>query len=200
MKNRLDGSRDDTAAAGDAKPSAFPEISARIREMREICGYSAEQMAVELGVDIALYEKYETCGENIPISALYHMARLFKVDMSEILTGRAPRINTYCVVPSGQGAKTERYPGYHFRRLAHTFMHKIMEPMIVAVDPSESDPGLVTHPGQEFNYVLEGRLLISVGGHESELGPGDCVYYDSTEPHGMKALGGKNARFLAFVL
>jgi len=47
--------------------------------------------------------------------------------------------------------------------------------------------------------VLEGRLLISIGGHEMELGPGDCVYYDSTEPHGMKALDGKAARFLAIV-
>jgi quercetin dioxygenase-like cupin family protein len=59
---------------------------------------------------------------------------------------------------------------------------------------------LNTHPGQEFDYVLEGRLLVSVGGHEMELGPGDCIYYDSNESHGMKALGGKRARFLAVVL
>jgi quercetin dioxygenase-like cupin family protein len=57
-----------------------------------------------------------------------------------------------------------------------------------------------THPGQEFNYVLEGRLLISVGGHEMEMGPGDCIYYDSNEPHGMKALGAKRARFIAIVM
>jgi len=46
---------------------------------------------------------------------------------------------------------------------------------------------------------LEGRLLISISGHDIELNSGDCVYYDSSEPHGMKALGGKAARFLAFV-
>jgi quercetin dioxygenase-like cupin family protein len=59
---------------------------------------------------------------------------------------------------------------------------------------------LNTHPGQEFDYVLEGRLLVSIGGHEMELGPGDSVYYDSNELHGMKALGGKRARFLAMVM
>jgi len=47
---------------------------------------------------------------------------------------------------------------------------------------------------------VEGRLLVSVGGHEMELGPGDCVYYDSNEPHGMKALGGERARFIAVVM
>ena len=33
-----------------------------------------------------------------------------------------------------------------------------------------------------------------------EPGPGDCIYYDSAEPRGIKALGGKLARFLAFIL
>jgi quercetin dioxygenase-like cupin family protein len=66
---------------------------------------------------------------------------------------------------------------------------------------TENKPlNLNTHPGQEFDYVLEGRLLMSVGGHETELGPGDSIYYDSNEPHGMKALGGTRARFLAIVL
>jgi quercetin dioxygenase-like cupin family protein len=67
-------------------------------------------------------------------------------------------------------------------------------------DTEQKPLSLNTHPGQEFDYVLEGRLLISIGGHEMELGPGDSVYYDSNEPHGMKALGGKRVRFLAMVL
>jgi mannose-6-phosphate isomerase-like protein (cupin superfamily) len=71
---------------------------------------------------------------------------------------------------------------------------------VEAATETENKPlSLNSHPGQEFDYVLEGRLLISIGGHEMELEPGDCVYYDSTEPHGMKALGGKPARFLAFI-
>ena len=48
---------------------------------------------------------------------------------------------------------------------------------------------LNTHPGQEFDYVVEGKLLVSVGGHEIELNEGDSLYYDSGEPHGHEGVG-----------
>jgi quercetin dioxygenase-like cupin family protein len=90
---------------------------------------------------------------------------------------------------------------YGYWNLAYNFRRKKAEPFLVeAAAETENKPiNLNTHPGHEFNYVLEGRLLISISGHDIELNPGDCVYYDSQEPHGMKALGGKPARFLAFV-
>jgi len=56
------------------------------------------------------------------------------------------------------------------------------------------------HPGQEFNYVLEGRLKVLVHGNELVLEAGDCVYFDATHPHAMQAVGGKSARFLAFIV
>jgi mannose-6-phosphate isomerase-like protein (cupin superfamily) len=91
---------------------------------------------------------------------------------------------------------------YAYWNLAYNCHHKKGEPFLVEASPDTGDRALSlnTHPGQEFNYVLEGRLLISVGGHEIEMGPGDSIYYDSNEPHGMKAVGGQRARFLAIVL
>jgi acetyl-CoA synthetase len=177
----------------------FLNISARIREMRDVCGFTVQFMAKELGIDAAAYEKYEAYGENIPISALYHMANLFKVDMSEILEGRTPRIDTYCVVPKGQGVKTERYPGYDFRRLAHTYMHKIMEPMIVTVEPEDHAPSLVNHKGQEFNLVLEGSVMVLFDGKELLLEEGDSIYFNPAYPHGQKAMNGKPAKFLTVI-
>ncbi len=46
----------------------FNEISARIRELREVCGYSQKQLAEELGIEESVYAGYEQEGENIPIS------------------------------------------------------------------------------------------------------------------------------------
>jgi len=85
-------------------------------------------------------------------------------------------------------------------------MHKKAEPFLVEADPSpEGGPesgalSLNSHPGQEFDFVLEGRLLISIDGHEMVLGEGDSVFFDSGCPHGMKALDGAAARFLAVIL
>ena len=56
------------------------------------------------------------------------------------------------------------------------------------------------HPGQEMNYVLEGRLLLSLNGKELVLNVGDSLYFDSSLPHGMKALDGRPVRFLAIIM
>ena len=58
---------------------------------------------------------------------------------------------------------------------------------------------LNSHDGQEFNLVLKGTLLLSIGGKELTLNPGDSIYFDSTQPHGMRALNGEPARFLAII-
>jgi mannose-6-phosphate isomerase-like protein (cupin superfamily) len=175
------------------------EISMRIKEMREICGFTPEDMAREIGTDLATYQKYEASGENIPISALYHMAHLFKVDMSEIITGRTPRIDTYSVVPKGKGVEIDRFPGYQFSGIAYKFMDKMMEPMIVTVDPSDKDPELVTHGGQELNYVLEGQVLVLYDDKRLLLQEGDSIYFNPTHPHGQRAMGDKPAKFLTVI-
>ncbi|MDR0442996.1 MAG: cupin domain-containing protein [Treponema sp.] len=177
------------------------EISARVRVLREIEEISSETLAKELGFDPAEYNAWESGEKDFPVGALVEIASRFKVDLSELISGVASKLKTCCVTRAGQAPEVSRRPMYGYWNLAYNFHRKKAEPFLVeASSETENKPiNLNTHPGQEFNYVLEGRLLISIGGLDIELGPGDCVYYDSGEPHGMKALGGKAARFLAFV-
>ena len=55
------------------------------------------------------------------------------------------------------------------------------------------------HSGVEFNYMLEGRVCIIINGKEIIMEPGDSLIFDSQYWHGMKALDGKEAKFLAIV-
>lgn len=57
-----------------------------------------------------------------------------------------------------------------------------------------------THAGQEFNLVLEGRMQLCIGGKELILNQGDSIYFDSTLPHGMKALDQRIVKFLAIIM
>jgi quercetin dioxygenase-like cupin family protein len=57
-----------------------------------------------------------------------------------------------------------------------------------------------THEGQEMDYVLEGTLKIMVNGKTEILNAGDCIYYDSSLPHGMIAVNGKECKFLAILI
>jgi quercetin dioxygenase-like cupin family protein len=177
------------------------EIAARVRVLREIEEISGETLALELGFDPEEYNRWESGEADFPIGSLVEIASRFKVDLTELISGEPSRLKTYSVTRAGRAPEAARRPMYTYWNLAHNFHRKKAEPFLVEASPdTESKPlSLNTHPGQEFNYVLEGRLLISVGGHETELGPGDSIYYDSGEPHGMKALGGSRARFLAFV-
>ncbi|MCL2211935.1 MAG: cupin domain-containing protein [Treponema sp.] len=177
------------------------EISARVRVLREIAEMSIETLSKELGFDPAEYTAWEKCEKEFPVGVLVEIASRFKVDLAVLISGTASKLKTYCVTRAGQAPEVSRRPMYGYWNLAYNFHNKKAEPFIVeASAETENKPiSLNTHPGQELNYVLEGRLLISISGHDIELNQGDCVYYNSTEPHGMKALGGKAARFLAIV-
>lgn len=177
------------------------EIAARVREMREVAGLTAAQAADRLGITAEQYARYEDAGEDIPISVLYELADALGVDMTELLTGTSPRLHHYCYVKSGEGVKIERFKGYRFQSLAFNFVNRAIEPLLVTVDPEEGrKTSLVTHPGQEFNYVLTGRIRVVIGGASVEMSPGDSLYFNPEIPHGQVALDGKQATFLTVIL
>ena len=175
------------------------KISDRIRELREIFDLTESEMAKETGVTTEKYIEYESSGENIPISVLYHISQKFNVDLSEILTGEPARLSTIQICRRGKGKTIDRYPGYMFESLAPRFTHKIMEPLLVTLIPGQPEAALVTHEGQEFNLVLEGAIVITYDDKEYILNAGDAVYFDPTHPHGQKALGESKARFLTVI-
>ena len=174
------------------------QLAARIRELREICGISTEDLSRELGVTSAVYAEFERTGEDIPISAIYHMANRFGVDFNELLTGSQAHLSTLSVVRAGRGMSVDRYPGYRFHSLARTFKHRMMEPLLVTVDPDPGDPKLVAHAGQEFNFILEGTIELLFDEKRVVLESGDCVYFDPSHAHGQRAVGG-TARFLTVI-
>ncbi len=175
------------------------QIANRIKELREICGYSRHAVAKLVGVDYETYKSYEESGANIPISVLYRLAGEYNVDFTEILTGKSPKLRTYCVVKKDKGINIDRYPGYHFESLAYKYKRKIMEPLMVTVLPDDTEHSLVVHEGQEFNYVVEGTLMIEFNDEAVILEEGDSIYFDPTIPHGQKAMNGKRAKFLTVI-
>ena len=174
------------------------QMAARIREQREISGITQEKMAETLGVDLVLYKQYEIDGENVPINILFRMAHVFGVDMNEILTGRTPHLESYCLVKKGKGLSVDRYPGYSFQSLAYTYKRRMMEPLLVTVQPSEKDAALVTHGGQEFNMCLEGVMEVLIENKVIRLEAGDSIYFNPAKPHGQRAVGG-TAKFLTVI-
>jgi len=175
------------------------QIAARIKELREIAGISAESFANELDIEKELLLEFEKGETDIPVGLLYKVAQRFNLELSALLRGDEPKLHVYSVTRKGKGLNVDRRKQYKYESLASNFVNKKAEPFIVTVDPAapfESN----NHPGQEFNYVLEGTLLIVVNNHEVVLNEGDSIFFDAGYQHAMKALNDHPARFLAIVV
>ena len=178
------------------------DIAARIRELREVCDMERSELADTLGLTEEEYARYEDGEKDFPVSFLYELAALFKVDLTELLTGTAPRLANCSIVRKGEGIAVDRYEGYDFESIAYKFIGRRVEPMIVTVGPETetNPPEAVSHSGQEFNYVLEGQITVRFGERSFLLNEGDCFYFDPTVPHAQSAAGGKAARFLTVIM
>lgn len=176
-------------------------IGQRITDLREIAELTQEEIAEFLNISLDTYKSYEEGIDDMPISILYELANKFGVDFSAILSGDAPKLSAYQFVKAGHGLKVDRRSNYKYQSLAPNFAKKTVEPFLVTVPVSKEEDSihLTSHPGQEFNYILEGRVCIIINGKEIIMEEGDSLIFDSRTWHGMKALDGKEAKFLAIV-
>ena len=81
------------------------EVSGRIRELREISGFSVEELARRTGLSTEEYLQCESGDRNLSIAFLYHCALIFGVDMSDILEGKSPKLSSYALTRKGEGQR-----------------------------------------------------------------------------------------------
>lgn len=174
-------------------------VALRIRSLRELSGYSIENVSAATGVSAEVYAGYESGDADIPVSFLYELAHLYRVDLAVLLTGEEPHMRAFFVVRRGRGASVDRRKDYKYQSLAYGIGDKLMEPFLVEVAPKDGPLNRYSHPGQEFIYVQEGKLLVVIGCHEITLEAGDSVYFNSGYEHAMKAVGEEPARFLSVI-
>ncbi|MDR1654997.1 MAG: XRE family transcriptional regulator [Treponema sp.] len=174
------------------------QVPGRIRELREILEISAMDMAKDVGIPRETYAAYESGDLDIPISALYKIAGRLGTDITVLLTGEEARMDTASVCRAGKGVRVERYPGYEFSSLAYNFRGRTMEPLQVYLDPEKEPASPVAHSGQEFNYVVRGRVRVTVNGRSHDLEEGDSIYFNARLPHGQSAIDGP-AEFITII-
>ena len=180
------------------------EMAGRIRALREIEGISPEQMAEKTDVTTEEYLRCEEGKSDLNFAFIYRCALALSVNVTDIIEGHSPTLKSYTVTRSGAGQEIAKAHGMVYYNLAYAFQNRIAEPLYVKSEYSEEaqhkDIELTTHAGQECDLVIEGNLMVQVGEHKEVLGPGDSIYYDSSTPHGMIAVNGKDCIFYAIVL
>lgn len=179
------------------------EIAERVSALREILGYTPEEMAQATGVSVDEYLAHEGGKKDFSFIFLYRCAQKLEVDMVELLTGENPHLRSCAITRAGAGLPHKRREGFEYYHLAANLRNKFAEPFLVKAPFSEEAQtkpiGLSIHPGQEMDYILKGSLVFVHEGHTQILNEGDCAMYDSGKPHGMIATGGEDCLFLTVV-
>ncbi len=180
------------------------EIAQRIKGLREILEISVEEMAECTGVTVEEYMLYESGAADYSFTFIFKCAQRFNVDVTDILKGSSPTLNTYSIVRKGEGLPIARRKGFSYQNLAPLFKDRIAEPFFVTAPFNADDENkpimLSHHEGQEINIVVKGSLKLVVDGHTEILNEGDTAYYSSTCPHGMVAANGADCEFISIVL
>lgn len=177
------------------------QIAERLKGLRDVLELTPEEVANVCDLPVDQYLKMENGDSDISVSVLQSIAREYNISLDVLMFGEEPRMSTYYITRQGAGVSVERTKVYKYQSLAAGFQRRKMNPFIVTVEPkTDQDIYLNRHEGQEFNMVIEGRMLLDINGKKLTLNPGDSVYFDSAQPHGMLALDGKALKFLAIII
>ncbi|MDE5793290.1 MAG: XRE family transcriptional regulator [Muribaculaceae bacterium] len=178
------------------------QLAQRLKGLRDSLDLSIEEMAADCGVTPETLIKYESGEHDIPVSFLQRLASRNGVELTALLFGEEPKMNSYYVNRKGKGVKVERRAAYSYEDLASGFRQRNMIPFMVTISPDHT-AGTVhtpnTHEGQEFNYVVEGELEITIGKKSTILRAGDSVMFDARMPHALRAIGDKDAKMIAII-
>ncbi|MGN0474845.1 MAG: helix-turn-helix domain-containing protein, partial [Acutalibacteraceae bacterium] len=179
------------------------EVAQRIRALRESVGLTPEEAAAKTDVSTEEYLAYESGSKDFSFTFIYKLANAMGVEITDIMEGESPKIDSYDLIRKGEGLPIARRKGLVYQRLAPNFKNKIGEPFLVTipyVDESTRKPHPSTHSGQEFDIVIKGTLKVKIGDNEDVLHEGDSIYYDSSEEHDVWAGDGEECVIYAMVL
>lgn len=179
------------------------EVADRIRQTREMLGYSVEDMALKTNVTVGDYNEFESGTRDFNFTFIYKCARAFGVDPTDLLKGSSPTLSSYELTKKGEGLPITRRAGYTYKNLASLFKNKTSEPFWVKIPYSASDlenPHFSTHNGQEMDIVIRGKLKVWIGDNCETLEEGDTIYYNSTTPHALAAMDGEDVEIYAIVM
>ena len=162
------------------------QIAERLRGLRDVLELNAEDIARDCDIPAEEYRLAETGEFDISVSMLQKIARRYGIALDALMFGEEPKMSSYFLTRAGKGTSIERTKAYKYQSLA--------------AKPDNEPIHYNSHSGQEFNLVLEGRMMLSIDGKDLILNEGDSLYFNSKLPHGMKALDGKKVRFLAVIM
>ena len=170
----------------------LPGLGARLRERRLSSRLTLEAAAARVGLSPAHLSRLETAKRQPSLPVLLGLSRAYGVPVESLLLGAEVPGAPSPVVrgssgPSGPGGADEGLAGGWTYRPAGT-PGRAMQALRVHIPSRVQDEVVRVHPGEEWLYVLHGRLLLSLDREDYRLEPGDAAHFDSMRPHRLASI------------
>jgi transcriptional regulator with XRE-family HTH domain len=195
--------------AGSKKKTQADErlrIGTKIKERRQKKRLTLEDLAAKTGLTksvLVMIEKDETVP---PLGTLLKLSKALDISMAYFFEDEV-ELERISVTRSGERVRVKRRPhhqegevDYIYESLESKNPNKHMEPFLVEFLPLETgDMVFMSHEGEEFHFVLEGKVEFRTDDRVEVLYPGDSLYFESEINHSFRSLDGKPARVVACV-
>jgi transcriptional regulator with XRE-family HTH domain len=176
------------------KASAPVSIGAKIKQVRTKKKMSLDQVANDTGCSTDYLEKIENGDEMPPVGTLLQISKALQIDSGDLLKEQQENLN------SRVKAYTKRTRNYAYQTLTPGAENKHLKAFRVKIPAMQAHKGVgYQHEGEEFVYVLAGKLDITVGDHANHLDEGDSLHFNSGIQHHMRNVGEKDAELLVVI-
>ncbi|CAN5327492.1 XRE family transcriptional regulator [soil metagenome] len=169
-------------------------VGGRLRRLRGERGWRLEDLAERTGLSKAYLSRLES-GERQPsLTALFSIARAYGISFSALFEPE-PEVQG-SVVTRGNGGPIQRGKGMLYSKLSGGNWTFNLRRLRVVVPAEREGETLYQHEGEQWLYVLSGRLHLEIGEEEFVLEPGDAAHFDAGNPHRLAAWDGKDAEII----
>lgn len=165
--------------SSSASPENAPPLGQKLRELRHRRRLKLGEAASRAGISIGFLSAIERARANPSIATLHQLAGVYGVNVHQLFDHeKAPKR----VVSASERRLYSPRPGVRVEFLATSTSS--MKSMLFRLAPGAGSEGTYFHDGEEFVYVLRGRLEIWLDEVERYLlGPGDTLSFNSSHGH-----------------
>ncbi len=181
-------------------------IGRKVRELREKSQLTIMDLAAKTGVAKSVLTEIESGDVTPPVATLLKLAKAMNVGMAFFFQDETVA-DKVSVTRKDQRIRIRRRPHHHegevdyiYESLETRKPDKHMEPLFVEFQPMDTgDMVFSSHEGEEFVYLLEGRLEFRSHERIEVLTPGDAIYFESDLSHAFRGLDNQAARAVVVV-
>jgi transcriptional regulator with XRE-family HTH domain len=169
-------------------------IGDKIKNVRMEKGVPLERIANETGFSVDHLKKIESGKAMPPVGAILQIARALEIDSASLLKEPESKMEKRIT------AHTKRTENYAYTTLTPGAENKHLKAFRVVIEANEEHKGVgYRHEGEEFDYVLSGKVQVMVGDHVNTLAAGDSLHFNSAIPHKLRSISPERAELLVVI-